>query len=945
MKEDLKQKILDATNGGLQIIQYYYKDADANKLHQHFKIRDERTASASLKNFNGVWYVQDWGAWDKPKNGIEVCMYEENLDFKSALKTLAERYNISGNGKKAGAKAKFSKRPVNDVDGKQGTYQNVIYKDELSKDELAVIGKAFTNKVAERYNFYAVASYEYVSEKGYVYKFESTKEYPIFAFERAGFKKLYQPKATEKKDRFRYIGQKPADYVWGLQEIDARVTEMRRREEETKDVADETRNVDIKLDHIIIASGDRDALNLASFGKNPVWLNSETAKLDRKLYKRLKELADDVYVLPDIDDTGISAARKLGFKYLDLKIILLPKYLRKKTDHRGNACKDFTDFQQHYFNAKEGKKFYIFEKLMENALPMKFWNEYFDKNKRLRYEFNIEAAYQFLTHSGFYRFKTPYEKEPYCYIYIDGNIIRRVSPVDIQGFVKQFLKDRLLPTDLRNMVNKTPYLKEATLSGLPYKDIDFTDNDRHTQYWFFTNFVLEISRNGIKTYKPGEIKKYIWEDKIIELNASKFNFLQDDHFKIFKDASGNWDIEILRKDNDFLNFLINTSRMFWRKELETALSHKTTVEAETYRREHKFDIAGPLLDEDEIYEQKLHLINKIFALGYLLHKYKDQSRTWAIYGMDAKLSDLGESHGGSGKSLAFTNVKYVLKNRHYIPGRNKKMNFEFIYDGVTEDTDYIFIDDAHEYYDFQFHFSDITSSMKVNPKNNKPFEIPFEKSPKIVFTSNYPPKGMDPSTLRRILFVVFSDYYHFNKDDEYNETRQVSDDFGYQLFADWNDEQWQTFYNFLAQAVRFYLTVDEKMDAPNDEVKKRNLVAEMGAAFKDWAEVYFSKESGNLDRCIPRTFVWEAFVKSTKSKMSPNRFKKALAAFAKFNGLTLNPKQLHNDKNRILHRFKINDKYKTVEMIYLQTPGSKLNCNKKEETEADTVLDGTDTPF
>lgn len=943
MKEDLKQKIIDATNGGMQIIKYYYPAADETKLHQHFKIRDERTASASLKNYKGTWYVQDWGAWDKAKNGIEVCMFEENLDFKSALKKLAERYHITSDGK-AEVRAKFSQRDINDVDGKPKTFQNVIHKDKLSKEELAVIGKKFTNEIAERYNFYAVKSYEYVTEWGKVHKYESTKDYPIFAFERVGFEKLYQPKASEKRHRFFYTGKKPINYVFGLEEIEARVKKMRNREEDTKDIGDKSRNVDIKLDHIIIASGDRDALNLASFGKNVIWLNSETAKLDWQLYKKLTELAEQIYLLPDIDDTGIKMADKVGFKYLDIKIIFLPEYLKKKTDQRGNACKDFTDFQQHFYNKDSGKKFYTFEKLMNTSLPMKFWNEYYDKSKQLHYKFNIEAAYQHLTHSGFYRFKTPYEKEPYCYIYIDGNIIRRVSPVDIQGYVKKFLTDRMLPIDLRNMVNKTSYLKEATLVGLPYKNIDFSDFDRHTQYWFFSNLVLEISKKGIKAHKPGTIDKYVWEDKIIEHPATKFNFVQDDHFRIFKDASGNWDIEILRKDNDFLNFLINTSRMFWHKELEVSLEKMNSNDKEAYRQAHKFDIAGPHLDEDEIYEQKLHLINKIFALGYLLHEYKDQSRTWAIYGMDAKLSDLGESHGGSGKSLAFTNLKYILRNRHYIPGRNKKMNFEFIYDGVTEETDYIFIDDAHEYYDFQFHFSDITSSMKVNPKNNKPFEIPFEKSPKIVFTSNYPPKGMDPSTLRRILFVVFSDYYHFNKDDEYNETRQVSDDFGYQLFADWNDAQWQTFYNFMAQAVRFYLTVDEKMDAPNDEVRKRNLVSEMGAAFKDWAEVYFSSESGNLDKCIPRFEAWDTFKKSTNSKMSPNRFKKALAAFAKFNGLILNPKKLHNDKNRILHRFKINDKYKTVEMIYLQTQGSKLNCNKKDESDAD-VVSGDDMPF
>lgn len=83
--------ILEQTNGGLQIILDYYSDATISEQDQSkkFKMRsDDKTASSSLKlTDDAVWLVIDWGAWDKPKNGLGVCMFEDNLSFGEAVKS------------------------------------------------------------------------------------------------------------------------------------------------------------------------------------------------------------------------------------------------------------------------------------------------------------------------------------------------------------------------------------------------------------------------------------------------------------------------------------------------------------------------------------------------------------------------------------------------------------------------------------------------------------------------------------------------------------------------------------------------------------------------------------------------------------------------------------------------------------------------------------------
>ena len=57
----MKQKIFDATNGGLDIILYYYPQARevVEGRAKHFKMRAaERTASTTVKKFGQLWSTQ-----------------------------------------------------------------------------------------------------------------------------------------------------------------------------------------------------------------------------------------------------------------------------------------------------------------------------------------------------------------------------------------------------------------------------------------------------------------------------------------------------------------------------------------------------------------------------------------------------------------------------------------------------------------------------------------------------------------------------------------------------------------------------------------------------------------------------------------------------------------------------------------------------------------------
>jgi hypothetical protein len=259
-----------------------------------------------------------------------------------------------------------------------------------------------------------------------------------------------------------------------------------------------------------------------------------------------------------------------------------------------------------------------------------------------------------------------------------------------------------------------------------------------------------------------------------------------------------------------------------------------------------------------------------------------------------------------------------------LSGRNPKLTEnKHLFENVTEHTKYILVDDADAYTPFNFFFDTVTGDLTVNPKNTKSYIIPFDRSPKFCITSNYVLRNIDPSTSRRILYTVFSDYYHEKTaDNGYNETRTIYDDFGKNLFREgYTEKEWNADLNFLVECCRFYLSVIKdniKLQPPMANVISRNLRGVMGESFLDWAQVYFSDTSGNCDKLLPRSDVYDDFKSVTGiSKWTPHRFSKALKAYCEYNPaiFAYNPDEIKGKDGRIIRQHN----GKATEMFYIQT--------------------------
>lgn len=936
--------VLAQTNGGLDVILFYYPEAQdvVDKKKSHFKAHPEKTASARCTlTDTGVWVVTDFGEDQVSRNAIEIVRKEEKgmSQYRDALEFIVSKWNLKIEGHTAKVlKADIAKRKAG-KDEIDGDFFPEIRNDDtgrplFSEAELQVLGPFVTADHCRALNFYPLKAYNRIKNRE-VTTVSSREDYPILMIDEGEFKKIYQPLSPDKAFRFSYAGNRPKEYVFGLDYIRKayqRGLELWEIEHQDLEPEEREKKKPFKLPAIFHCMGDRDALNVFSLDKDyyVIWLNSESQTLSGDIYRDIMTMTDHFYQIPDLDATGVKHGIRQALKYLDMKTVWLPKELQNFRDFRGNRCKDVTDFVKRWNQDRVKKEFVS---LVRTAMHARFWDIIMVSKGDKAYpklKFNPEYFFYYLNLSGVYHFPIKADKD--IFIRLENHIVSEIEVVSrIKKEVKQFLRQRRLGVDVLNLVNTTPYMSEASLAGLAYPEesyipraLNFRDNGPGHQLLFFEDKVWKITKDEVTESKTDEYTSVVWAEKVINRKVS----LLPDFFKVtprkLENGEKELDLEILDGSCQYLNYLIQVSRMHWRKELETALDDLPETEAAEYRRKYKFAIDGPNLDEDEIFEQKQHLLNKLYALGYLMHRYKDSARQWAVFTMDNRESSTGESYGGTGKSLYMQSPTHFMK-WEYLNGKNKKLTMNpHVFENITEHTDYVLVDDADQYFDFDFFYNAITGHTEVNPKGTKSIKLPYDKSPKFGFSTNHTLRKNDESTQRRVLYTVFSDYFHENETGEYRETRTPLSDLAGRLFDDWDDDEWNKFINLIAQAVKFYLN-HSKINPPMGNVRKRSLRAQATEGFMNWADVYLTGDGGDsnnrLNEAIYRDEAFKDYMeKANVGKLNTNTFTARLKAWCSYHGFIYNPEDKCNNgngekKNRIIGKLE----GQPAEMIYIRS--------------------------
>lgn len=1002
MKYIDQKEIYKKSDNGLEVFKYYYPNYDYGNSKAKVKLREEKTASAVINYYNGLWRATDFGNQDEVNSlpAIPFVRWKENLEFVDAVNyindvILGKRVE-AGNFVRPKYAAEYSWREVEKSDHK-GEYK-FTFKDKPSKTDLQSIGRYVDAALLKKYNCKAVESYEFVGKskkykKDVVHVFKSTDTYPIFVFDYGDFKKLYKPYDPEKQYRFVYIGDKPKDYIYGLEQIQKADNEFIDEEDEGENPYKPPEGKPNAVVHDVYrCSGESDALNLASIGLHVYWLNSESANLEYEQWEEIDQLSDKHYQVMDLDSTGHEYAMKFALKHINLYTLYLPDWLKYKRDWRGNPCKDAKDFINLSGNNMDDtiRNFYI---LKRRSMPMRFWNKSVnEKTKKVEYYINLEYYYHFLYAHGFRVMDSKYHKKAdYCYALVTGSIIDLIHPNDIKKIVKRFTKKWIRSKNLMdeisllNKINSSTQISEANLQELPDFQPNFKNHKKGLEFINFKNGSLRITPDEIDRIKHEEVpnsilgkldindttlkhfidrKVFHIKEPMVEINATKeYQELLDKQTNAITDNEreninvllaqmsdlDKYQVKINDTEFIFIRFLKDLAHIHWRKELEKKQE----------------------LTPEEKKEQELSFINLLFMLGWQISEYKDPGRPWFGFLQDMKISQVGKSSGRSGKSLYSMAIPQV-RNSFYIGGRRKDITIktEFIYDGYTRFHNNIEVDDLYEYADINFFYTQVSGKREVNSKFISKQILDYSESGKMLISSNFELANTDASTLARILNAGVSDYYHEKtKYNDYHETRTPLNKFGKRLYDDFTEEEWNKFFNVMAYTIQLQMRFD-KIQPPMTNLEKRQLRRSMthGVSREEefwiWANTWFVIPPNNFEdeitpsdtgcgyfnRYVIKEVAYLAFLdtlpKAMAVKYKSTQFKKSLIAFCDYYDYEFNPERLcSGDANKESRRIIQKVDGSTKEMIFLSSAPKQVDEGPPEESETKIDVPEDDMPF
>lgn len=646
-----------------------------------------------------------------------------------------------------------------------------------------------------------------------------------------------------------------------------------------------TKEKELLFPRIIICSGPRDAINVYYHSDaHVVWPHSEATEISPAILQKLKDLTPELYILYDSDKTGQERALRMQLQFPELRNVQLPDDLQTLTSERTKKhCKDVSDYFEHYsrtFRAKNiDERFYSidmdFATLLAQANPIKFWRT--EKSTALddygnpeeKYEIKAPFMAAFLAAHGYRQYVEP-KTGISRIIHIENNIVNVLPNVDkeIERIVTNVMTTylhrhpnlRVNRKQLEHAISVSTVIKRDKLHTLPYIDLEFKGWDNDTDWLFFRNGALRITKDGWKLTPYAKLDFNVNEKAIIDYDWDENNkpffmpvYNADAvdkkmlHVQELKDAlpandttgaeqidkeytewynAHAWSIPEITAQSissmpHYVQFLWNTGFIPWRE----------------YNRDPS------KLSREQIQFINAHLVNKMNGLGYLLAQERGEGKSnMTIYQAMVLLIDYGvldssKNNGRSGKTTTLKSLGCVCKFPQLVDGRHlmtAAVDFAKNF-GSFKLTEHRIcpIDDLAPNTDMQ-NFYTATSSLQMRTLYENLYQCESWESPKLVGTMNADLKDESSSTRGRVHRLYFCDYY--------NEKYEPIKEFGHNIGSPSKPEELQAQMTFLAMCIQFWHQTHSIIHAPLDERGRRGVVRramEDVPFFCDWAEGFF----------------------------------------------------------------------------------------------------------
>jgi len=430
-----------------------------------------------------------------------------------------------------------------------------------------------------------------------------------------------------------------------------------------------------------------------------------------------------------------------------------------------------------------------------------------------------------------------------------------------RSFNSKFFEDYTKIDNIRNdfKKGKDAVIKKYNIEEDVYNELK--EVVEHDDFWFFDKkekvgidtlkYKLFLERNGFKKYFPNDSQKPTWvkidSNKISETSVEKIKdfvlkylldrseievwnycakyqnlfsesfllmlesvdllLLKDTKFKSFI-AFKNGILEVTKKDANLIDYIDIDGYIF-----ESQIIQRDFIELEIFKNEYQLFIANISAKEPSAME---------CAIGYLLSTYKNKMNNKAVILNDEVISDNPE--GGTGKGLFVQGLRQI-RNVSILDGKTFDDKKSFPYQTVSPETQVLIFDDVKKNFDFETKFSLVTEGITLERKNKDAIKLKVEDSPKMVISTNYAIKGEGNSHDRRRHEIEIAQYY--------GKKLTPFDEFGRQLFDDWDLLEFQKFDNYMVFCLQSYLQ-NGLISQEGKNIKMRKLIAESCMEFYEW---------------------------------------------------------------------------------------------------------------
>ena len=684
-------------------------------------------------------------------------------------------------------------------------------------------------------------------------------------------------------------------------------------------------------------------------------------------YQKMNRFAERVIMLYPNDIASQRDCGAIASKYSDLCYAMLPDAFRIRYNQRwqwlyGCSPRSVRDYMIAYrmtdednFKFDHDIRLPLYSRLRgaKNTDPFEIEYPRDPRSGRLqaaRCKVSPSKIWLFMTSHGYYRMIDPestdlmgqYIHLDRCFVeYIDAKSIIQAAKVLLLEYIEQSWRhsdnERKLMSDTANLMDKN--FTEKSAGGLQSMVIKFSDAfDAKTEYFYFRNVAVKITPDSISTVSYDNINFFIpalarkpydftmrqfkapftinecqeYRDRLNAINK-KENMVNEDGSPVFTtfeigqmradleewSQTYRWSVDwhgCREKDLwPILRVVRGCSNVLWKQEQE-AQRNKTELSADD-----KAIIAA-------------HFANMLSCIGRLCYRSWDDMQSICPYLLEDSIMDEKQASGGTGKSLivqlvvgsavnvlrvdmkdflTINDAKFCLSDLLKYPGKFRVVHWE----------------DKPKSFPMKYFYNKISAGAKVERKFGDPEIFKMEDSPLNVITSNSPLTDDDGSTIGRFPLVSFSDRFARANPQKRKPARSPKDvmkNFRMEPEALTDVDRNQTIY-LCALAVQFIMRYHTFAIAPQENVRRRQMVQKLTEAIVRYFEWFFSRdEVYGVPVCTDDMFNefmrdWADASEGKSKEYSRATFKKKIYDYCENMSIVCNPKHLFetaSDKQR-----------------------------------------------